>query len=224
MKLGISLAAIAAATFATSAFATTYSDALGDNFDGNAHMDISSVDVTNTASDITFTITLNGDIAATNWGKYCIGIDSNSATGDTTAPVGNPWGRNINMADGMDAWVGSWVDSGGGVQPWTYAGSWTQNGQVVPALSQFSTSFTLSLASLGLAAGGPIHFDVYSTGGGGGDSANDASSNLLQSTTGWSGPYTTPAGGGHLYNVVVPEPTTLGLLAGASVLGLRRRK
>lgn len=224
MKLCTSLVAIAAATFATSAWATTFNDALGDNFDGNAHMDIKSVDVTNTASDITFTITLNGDIAATNWGKYCVGIDKNASTGDTSAPVGNPWGRNIRMADGMDAWIGTWVDSGGGVQPWTYSGSWSQNGQLSPTLSQFSTSFTIPLASLGLAAGGPIRFDVYSSGGGGGDSANDVSSLATQSINDWQVPYSTPAGGGHLYNIVVPEPTTLALLAGASILGLRRRK
>lgn len=223
MKLGTITALVTAAALASSASAVTFGDSTGDNFDGNGNMDIVSVGVTNTATDITFTIQLNGDIGANNWGKYCIGID-NGAGGDTGAPVGNPWGRNVNMADGMDAWVGSWVDGGGGAQAWTFSGSWNQNSQVVPTLSQFSTSFTFPLAALGLASGGPIRLDVYSTGGNGGDSANDASSNPLQSTTGWGGPYTTPAGGGHLYNVVVPEPTTLGLLAGASILGLRRRK
>src|SRR6185295_15951820 len=135
----------------------------GDNFDGNANMDISSVNVTDDGTNISFAITLNGSIGAgTDWGKYVIGINTNNATGDFSSPVGNPWGRNIAMADGTDAWVGSWVDGGGGFQPWTYAGgSWTQNGSGGPVLGANSTTITTSLASLGLVAGQSFKFDVY---------------------------------------------------------------
>ncbi len=222
IKYAFSALAVAA-ILSASASAVTFNDALGENFDGNPHMDIKSVSVSNTATDITFTVTLNGDIAATSWGKYNVGIDKNTATGDFSAN-GNGWGRALNMADGMDAWIGSWVDSGGGAQSWVFGGTWSQTNQVTPALTQFSTSYTFPLANLNLALGDTIHFDVYSTGGGGGDSANDASSNPNQTISNWPGPYTTPAGTGHVYTLVVPEPTTLGMLVGVAVLGLRRRK
>src|SRR6476660_3389503 len=170
-------AAVAAGLLIGSAAqAAVYTDATGENFDGNAHMDITSVQVTNDATNITFQINLNGSIAnPTDWGKYLVGIDTNAATGDTGTPVGNPWGRNIRMANGMDAFIGSWVDSGGGVQPFTFAGgSWTQHGQTSPVLGSNSTTITTSLASLGLAPGQTFNFDVYTSGGGNGDSANDA--------------------------------------------------
>jgi len=225
VRLGIAGAAILAAAVST-APAAIYNDATGENFDGNAHMDIASVAVTNDATSITFTITLNGSIAPSNdWGKYLVGIDTSNATGDAASPVGNPWGRNIAMADKMDAFIGSWVDSGGGFQPWTFAGgSWTQNGSGTPTLATTSTTITTSLASLGLSLGQTIKFDVYSSGGNGGDSANDAAANASQSTTGWGGPYTTPASGGLVYTVAVPEPASMGIVAGLVGMGLMRRR
>lgn len=215
----------AVALLAAGAHAVVYNDATGENFDGNPHMDIVSVAVTNTLSDITFTINLNGPIGpGTDWGKYCIGFDYGAATGDPNSPVGNPWGRNIDMADKMDAWIGSWVDGGGGAQAWTFDGTnWNLNSSVVPTIGPSSTSFTVSLASLGLVGGETICFDVYTTGGNGGDSANDASANPNQSTTGWGGPYTTPSGRCHVYEVVVPEPASISLL-GLTGLGLLSRR
>lgn len=218
------LSALALATMSGAASAAIYTDTTGENFDGNAHMDFTSVEVTSTTTDITFKINVSGAVAAPNdWGKYLIGIDTSNATGDVGSPVGNPWGRNVNMADGMDAFVGSWVDGGGGFQPWTFAaGSWTQNGGGAVTLGASSTTITTSLASLGLLPGQTFEFDVYATGGNGGDSANDAAANPSQSTTGWGGPYTTASNSGFSYTVV-PEPASLGL-AGLMGLGLLRRR
>jgi hypothetical protein len=218
----------AALAIASPVFGATFNDATGENFDGNAHMDISSVQVTDDGSNITFKISVSAaSITSPDWGKYVIGIDKNSATGDTGSPIGNPWGRNISMADGMDAWIGSWVDSGGGFQPWVYSGgTWTQNGTGAPVISGNMTTITTSLASLGLGPGQAFQFDVYTTGGGGGDSANDALANPAQTVNDWQVPYRTPAGGGLRYTTV-PEPSTLVATACAMVAGLgciRRRK
>jgi hypothetical protein len=68
------------------------------------------------------------------------------------------------------------------------------------------------LAVLGLEGDESFDFDVYAAGGGGTDSANDASSNPNPSTTGWSGPYDSGTNVSR-YTVVVPEPTALGALA-----------
>jgi hypothetical protein len=225
LKTAFLLAAWAAAS---PVFGATFNDATGENFDGNTHMDISSVQVTDDGANITFKVSVSAaDITMPNWGKYVVGIDTNSATGDTGSPVGNPWGRNISMADGMDAWIGSWVDSGGGFQPWTYSGgAWTQNGAGAVTLSGNMTTITTSLDSLGLVPGQSFQFDVYTTGGGGGDSANDALANAMQTVNDWQVPYSTPAGGGLSYTTV-PEPASLVAICGAIIAGLgrtRRRK
>jgi len=221
-RFAIMMAGVLCAT-AGLASAAVFNDALGENFDGNAHMDIKSVEVTNTLTDISFKITLNGTIAnPTDWGKYCVGIDS-VAGGDTGNPVGNPWGRNIRIGSGMDAWIGSWVDGGGGVQPFTFNGSWTQNGQFSPVLGSDNTTLTVPLASLGLVPGQAISFDVYTTGGGGGDSANDALGNPAQTINDWQVPYDS---GTNLvsYTIAVPEPASMGLIGMGALAALARRR
>jgi len=220
---GLSWAAASSASAAT-----IYTDTTGDNFDANAHMDITSVEVSNDATNITFKINLNGTIAnPTDWGKYLVGIDTNSATGDTGNPVGNPWGRNIRIGTGMDAFIGSWADSGGGSQPWTFAGGvWTQNGSGTPVLGTNSTTITTSLASLGLTPGQTFKFDVYTSGGGGGDSANDALSNPSQSISNWPGPYDSGTQLSQYTVNVVPEPMSIATigLAGMALIARRRGK
>ena len=92
------LLAIAATAFLTafSSQATTYTDTTGDlgtpDFTGKNFLDITSVEVTNDFTDLIFKINLAGNPVATDWGKYCIGFDTNAATGDVGAN-GNAWGR-----------------------------------------------------------------------------------------------------------------------------------
>jgi len=220
----LAVAAAAGLMIGSAARAAVYTDATGENFDGNAHLDISSVEVTNDLTNITFKINISGNITSPDWGKYQIGIDTNAATGDTGSPVGNPWGRNIRMSNGMDAWVGSWADSGGGFQPWTFSGtSWTQNGQSSVTLGTSSTTITTSLASLGLTLGQTFKFDVYSSGGGGGDSANDALGKATQTINDWQVPYDSGANTVQ-YTVVAPEPAGVAGLALAGLVATRRRR
>jgi hypothetical protein len=231
-------------------FGDIYNDATGDlhdgtgggaNFTGFTHLDIVSVEVTNSSSDITFSITLNGNIATAggvDWGKYMVGIDSSSSDpGDSGGSGGNPWGpRPIIMSSGMDYWLGSWADSGGGHQVWNYndtaPGSWSNpagnEGVDLSGASSGVISFTATLAELGLSIGDTISFDVFSSGGGGGDGAIDALSSSTPSVTDWGNAYTSPGNTGLRDYTIVPEPATLAILGlGALGIGLgclRRRK
>jgi len=213
----LALGIIGAATIPASA--AIFNDATGENFDGNAHMDIASVEVTNDATNLTVKVTLNGSIASPNdWGKYMMGIDS-TAGGDS---AGNGWGRPISMP-GMDYWIGSWVDSGGGIQLWNYNGaSWVGLAAPILAIGTNSVTWTIPQTSLGLTIGNSFNFDVYTAGGGGGDSANDASSNASQSTTGWSGPYNSSTNVSNYTLTAIPEPGVLGLFGLAGLALIRR--
>jgi hypothetical protein len=210
--------------------ATTFSDATGEvAVPGNPfpHLDISSVNVSNDSTTLSFKINLSGDPVTTDWGKYMIGI-STAAGGDT---AGNGWGRPISMQDGMEHWIGSWVDGGNGAQLWDYTGSWSQDSGTPPpnpanlSISKDSSSVTISLdfASLGLSINDSFTFDVYSSGGGGGDGAVDALSAPTSSISNWGDSYQTPSLNVPTYTLV-PEPTSAALGLLGSLLLLRRRK
>jgi hypothetical protein len=222
-----------------------YSDPAGDIDPGIANAggtaDILGMEVSNTLTDINFKLTVNGDVATTNWAKFMIGIASTKTAGTTT---GNGWGRPINLqvtgtaGPGMDHWIGSWVDGGNGSQLWSYTGgTWSGPGalggfSVTPgATSQIS--YTVSMASLGLVDGDTFYFDAYSSGGGGGDSAIDSLANPNVSITSWSQTYTSQpvaaAGLGlNSYTITaVPEPASVAAfgVVGVAVAGrlMRRR-
>ena len=209
----------------------TYNDSSNDIDPGIANgggtLDLLSMEVSNTATDVVFRLTVNGNVSgagSVDWGKFMIGISTGGA-GDTSTN-GNGWGRPISMTSalgGMDYWIGSWVDGGGGSQLWNYTGSsWSG-----PAgLSGFSFSgnqitYTASLASLGLSIGDTFFFDAFSSGGGGGDSAIDALANPNVSVTGWGGPYTSSSTFAY---TVVPAPGAIALIGLAGGLMARRRR
>jgi hypothetical protein len=219
------------------AMAVTYNDATGEIDPGIANaggsLDIVSMEVVNTLSDITFTLTLNGNVNTPNdWGNFMIGIANQNAAGTT---VGNAWNRPINLdaggGNGMTHWIGSWVNAGGGSQLWDYTGTW--NGPV--ALAGFTITpgvqttiaYNMTLASLGISVGDTIRFDAYSTGGGGTDSAVDALSNPNVSITSWGQTYTSDGTTGLNSYTVVPEPSSVALFGLGSLLMarfIRRRK
>jgi len=67
------------------------SDPAGDG-NGNANMDLLDLWVTEDASQYYFAYSINADIAATNWGKYAIYVDTtNDADGALMTPGGEMW-------------------------------------------------------------------------------------------------------------------------------------
>ena len=225
----------------------SYTDAIGDIdagiSTGGGTLDIVGMEVSNTATDINFKLTVNGNVSTTDWGKFMIGIGSSNAPLGTT--TGNGWNRPINLQytpdafptpAGMDYWIGSWVDSGGGSEFYAWNGAaWTGP----TAITSFSftpgatsdINYTVSLASLGLVAGDQFTFDAYSSGGSTTDTAIDALANPNVAVTTWAGPYTSKPvtfGGGGLNSYIVPEPSSCasliaGLACGGYSLFRRRR-
>jgi hypothetical protein len=246
------IAALATTVFGAQGSTSPYSDAIGDIgagiSTGNGTLDIVGMEVSNTPTDLTFKLTVNGNVSSTDWGKFMIGIATQKTDGTLT---GNGWGRPINLSFdndpfaaqivGMNHWIGSWVDGGGGSQFWTYdtgSSAWV-GGAALPAFSVSAgttseVNYTVPLAAMNLIPGNVIYFDAYSSGGGGGDSAIDSLANPNVSVTNWGDTYTsyaTGAGGPGLnsYTVsAVPEPSSMAAvgLAGAAIAGhlMRRRR
>ena len=231
---------IASAAFAAPGITSSvvYTDAANDIDPGIATaggtLDLLSMEVSHTATDVIFKLTVNGSVSSTDWGKFTIGISTGAG-----ATSGNGWGRPINMTSngGMTHWVGSWVDNGGGSQFWNYSGSaWSGPaglaGFSFTSGAQSTLTYTVSMASLGVSNGSTLYFDAYSSGGGGGDSAVDALSRSDASISNWGGPFTTAgiasgtsastAGGAFAYTI--PAPGALALLGAATLVGSRRRR
>lgn len=196
-----------------------YTDATGDLLPATAglpHCDITSVVVTNNATNISFTIYLAGDPIAVNSGEYNIGIDSISGAGATNGLVpGGSGDRPITMSiGGMDYWIRSW-DSG--AESYHWAGSywygdwftWAPPSDVqVPIKTTNSVTLTTTLASLNLVGGQTFKFDVYATEGSGVNSAIDALAN--PNPTAASGNYVAPYDSGtnvYSYTVTGSGPT-----------------
>lgn len=223
------LAAVAGlAMCAGAAHADVYVDNVFDTFTGagGGILDIVSVEVTNDLTNIQFKISVLGDVVATDWGKYMIAIDS-AAGGDTSS---NGWARPISMPSGMDSWLGGWVDSGNGLENRAFGNSpaWSlsaatygpNSGTLSISKSVNEITITASLASLGIAPGSTIFFDVFTSGGGGGDGAVDSLQNPGQSIADWGNSY---AATGVSY-FVVPTPGAVALVGVAGLMAGRRRR
>ena len=195
-KWCLGLCACAWATLVSAA--TTFNDSTGDIDpgigDGSGTLDIVSVEVSHTATDIVFALTVDGDIGLTDFGKYAIGI----ATGGTGTTIGNGWNRPIYLDSpigGMNVWIGTWVDGGGGAELYSYDGTnWNGPGVLTDFSftpgTQSRVSFTVAQADLGVSSGDMFYYDVYASGGMPSDSAVDALSNPDISITAWDQSYT----------------------------------
>ena len=215
-----------------------YNDATGDinpNIGtGNGTLDLVRMEVSHTATDLVFALTVNGNVATTDWGKFMIGI-SNGSAGDTSVN-GNGWARPINMGSptgGMTNWIGSWVDSGGGAENYSWApSSWGRVGATynsnfgsfaIASGAQSTITYTVSMASLGLAEGNTFYFDAYSSGGSSTDSAVDALANPNYAISSWGGPYTSSSTTG-IFSYTIPAPGVIALLGVAGLVGARKRR
>jgi hypothetical protein len=186
--------------FSAQAQLTTISDSTGDInagiSTGGGTLDLVKMEVGDTANDVVLKLTVNGNIATTDWGNFMIGIANQKVAGTTT---GNGWNRPINLnagvTNGMTHWIGSWVGGGGGAQLWTYsAGAWSGpvslSGISLNPTNQSVITYTVPKTSLGVVDGDTIRLDAYSSGGGGSDSAVDALANPSTSITSWGQTYT----------------------------------
>ncbi len=235
MKVNRALLVAPAILAVTPAMAVVFSDATGDLnsafLSNNVNYDLTSLEITNTATSISFKLTTAGtDITDPSWEKFNIIIRNGSSNLDTSA-TGNGWGRNYSLAGGANGFIGGWVDGGGGFEARTYNGSsWDLNGATYNgtaglsmAISGNSVTYTTTLASLGLNLGDTFTFDGISTAGGGSDSALDVISTNTATVSDWGVNYTSNSN--LTYTVsAVPEPTTIAGLALGALALIRKRK
>ena len=82
---------------------------------GGGTLDLVSMEVSHTATDIQFKLTVNGNIGIVDWGKFMVGIANNKGNGTSSS---DGWSRPITMSanGGMTNWLGGWVDNGGGAE------------------------------------------------------------------------------------------------------------
>lgn len=221
-------ALIAGLALGSSAMANPYIDATSDLFDnGFAHLDIVNVTVSHTATHMTFDILLGGDVNATNWGKYMIGINTGAPGADTS----NGWGPRPVSWNGqaINYWIGTWADTGGEVRQMTgnndgsnilNDATYIGGTQMTVTPSGFHHVITFSRASIGFTGDGTIFFDVLSSGGGSGDPGVDHLSRSDMSTPGWS----TGSVAGQFLSYTIPTPGSIALIGLSGLAAIRRRR
>jgi hypothetical protein len=214
----------------------TYNDAVNDIAPGLATaggtLDLVKMEVSNTATDVVFKLTVNGNISSTDWGKFMIGIANGKGYGTSSS---DGWARPITMSanGGMTNWIGAWVDSGGGAENRSNQIGWGLNGATyngnfgqfsLSAGAQSTVTFGVSIASLGMSIGDSFSFDAYSSGGGGGDSAIDALANPNFAVSNWGDAYNSGPSNSFTYTLgAVPAPGAIALVGVAGLMARRRK-
>ncbi len=213
-----------------------FSDAIGDIdaglSTGGGTLDLVSMEVSHTATDIQFKLTVNGNIGTTDWGKFMVGIANNKGYGTSTS---DGWTRPITMSanGGMTNWFGSWVDSGGGAENRSNQTSWGLTGATYMgnfgnfafvAGAQSTITYGVSIASIGMSIGDTFSFDAYSSGGGSGDSAIDALANPNVAVASWGQAYDSGASNSFSYTLTaIPAPGAIALVGLAGLVARRRK-
>lgn len=215
-----------------------YMDATDDlafDFLGNDHLNISSVEVTNDAEYIYFAISMVGDLDATTWGKYVVGLDTGRNAGDNSTDPGS-WNRNVDWGRGITDFVGSWTDGGGsgaGAELRSWDGSaWGLTDATYGAGTDVMADdaghssgiqmLAISLSALGLVDGDVLEFDVFSTGGGA-DPGVDHLSRGDYSTDAWANPSLSGAFLSYTINIVpIPSSAAIALLGLCGLAAVKR--
>lgn len=232
MKKLLVLAAVVSAV--SPAMAVIYSDALGDvnspmTTYGNPNVDLASLEITNTATNIAFKFTTNAaSITSPDWINLNVVMRLGGGPIDNGAN-GNGWLRPYALAGGADRFVGGWVNGGGGFEARQYNGTnWNINGATYNSTTGMSVAivgnmvtYTVDLATLGLGLGDTFTFDATTSGTGGNDGAWDP---LSMSTGQITAPDQSSILQSNLQYTVVPEPASMTALALGAAAMLRRRK
>ncbi|MFH1278891.1 MAG: FlgD immunoglobulin-like domain containing protein [Candidatus Eisenbacteria bacterium] len=159
------------------------SDPAGDHWANNTNIDMLNLYVCNDNTFWYFLFTVNANVSTTNWGKYRLYIDTtNDANGGTT----DAWGRNVVVSDPHkpEFSVGSWVNAAPygpeDTQWWAWNQgtlTWVQSGTVDGAALNAGTFSGIEWKIEKSRLGDPdsLWCEVWSTGGGDGDNAQDTS-------------------------------------------------
>jgi hypothetical protein len=122
---------------------------------------ISSVDVANTASTISFTI--NSSAHQASYIFYAIEIQTIGQAGNGYTGFANPFGPAIGISSGENALIDTY---GTGATPYFYNAGWVQGSSVsytAGGTGDTYSSITVPLSSLDLNVGNSFYFDVVST-------------------------------------------------------------
>jgi hypothetical protein len=199
---------------------------------GGGTLDLVSMEVSHTATDIQFKLTVNGNIGIVDWGKFMVGIANNKGNGTSSS---DGWSRPITMSanGGMTNWLGSWVDGGGGAENYSKQASWGLTGATytsnfgnfaLAAGAQSTITYGVSIASIGMSIGDTFSFDAYSSGGSSTDSAVDALANPNVSITSWSQAYDSGTSTSFSYTLTaIPAPGAIALIGLAGLVARRRK-
>ncbi len=188
---------------ALAALGTTYPDTAGDNW-GPVETDIVSVDVTNDATSLSFSIHLNpsSNLTTNYYPNFEVGIQTHGGAGGQTVingnyglgdpAIGSGYGTPVGISTGMNFFVGTYLDGptySGGAELFGYSttAGWNKIGFTAPIAEvptgTPSITFSLPLGDLGLSAGDVLKFDVWSTFSGA-NSAYDALQNPVKTFDG----------------------------------------
>jgi glycosidase len=156
------------------------SDPTGDG-NSNANLDLLDLYVTEDTNYFYLAFTINADIAATNWGKYVLYVDT---TNDSNGATSDAWTRNVVVNDPHKPEYGiyTWVDGPPygpdhtQIVTWTDpVWDWTDVTQVVEGAIGPGTpsviEWQVAKADLGYPSG--MWLEVWDTGGSSGDNAQD---------------------------------------------------
>lgn len=206
------------------ALGSVYTDPEGDIATGNPNLDITSVEISDNGTDLVVRMTV-ADLNA-DWGNYMFFMDAwAGGSGDND----NPWGRDVSGLGGMDIFVGSWINGGGGASAHEFvpASGWGTLPYSVSVWADWDNNtiqwnFYDLVAGLTLDGITGFDFEAATTGGNWGDPAIDLiGAEGVQ--PGWGN-------GSHSIDrlhydfTTVPAPGALALLGIAGLASRRRRR